>query len=131
MKEFSTKAVWAFKPAKEVLGEKFKIAVSKNKFYSETIDQHMHAKALIMKRVDIIISDKNIFMQLLNEHDPNFSSKNIQFTDFTPVTPRNVKFHSNELNLVSYFSIHKIVVSIFSVKGFSTHKLGPNIKGLQ
>ncbi|EQC46225.1 ABC transporter, substrate-binding protein, family 3 [Bacteriovorax sp. Seq25_V] len=92
MKSFSNHSVWAFKSARDVLGEDFKTAIEGNALYSEDHDQLLQSKLLVNKRVDIVISDKNIFMYQLKKDFPAFDTKKLIFQSMGEKTPRNLKF---------------------------------------
>lgn len=97
MVDYSDKTVWAFKSAKEVLGSEFKKAVSLNKNYTESYDQNLMVNMLAKERVDIVISDKNIFLNLLEKALGPGKIDLFTYKKIIPITPRNIKTHDAKL----------------------------------
>ncbi len=89
---FSSHSVWAFKSAKDVLGEEFKKSVEVNSNYSEDFDQELQTKVLLGRRIDIIISDKNVFMYQFTRNHPAQRIDQLVFYPVSKKTPRNIKF---------------------------------------
>lgn len=54
--------VLAFQNASKFLGDEFAQVVTENKNYLEISDQSFHAIILLKKRVDVLISDKRVFL---------------------------------------------------------------------
>jgi len=108
MSDYSNKTIWAFKSAKEVLGKKFKKAVAKNKHYTENYDQKNMIHMLIRKRVDIVISDRNIFSKTMRDVLGNDSEALFKFKRIIPKTPRNLKFNNKVLNEIFNDGLKKI-----------------------
>lgn len=96
MSDYSDKVIWAFKSAKEVLGPEFKKAVDNNPHYTENYDQKNMIHMLIRNRVDIVISDRNIFNHTMLE-SVGKKSELFEFKKLIPKTPRNLKFHNKNL----------------------------------
>lgn len=61
LKDLSNKRISAFKNARLYLGNKFNDAADTTKIYREEADQVAQVKLLYKNRVDVVISDKNIF----------------------------------------------------------------------
>lgn len=90
---FIGKSIWAFQSAKEVLGSKFKKMALSNPRYTEENDQKNQASMLASERLDIAISDKNIFLYQLNKLDnKKIGSKDFSFQPIAKPTPRAVIF---------------------------------------
>lgn len=97
MSAFSNKKIWAFKSARHVLGKEFQAAVKNNPNYTENPEQKLQLKMLLSERIDIAISDKNIFLSVLSKEIGEKNKKLFNFNQIIPATPRNVKFKSQEL----------------------------------
>lgn len=101
MRDLASKKIVAFKPAQEVLGENFGRMARANPNYSEAAGQHLHPKLLLNKRVDFVVSDKNVFIShLRNSEGEEFLEKNLekmQFHHIVPKTPRNLRFINKKL----------------------------------
>ncbi len=54
--------VLAFQNASKFLGDEFAQVAAENKNYLEISDQSLHAVILLKKRVDVLISDKRVFL---------------------------------------------------------------------
>ncbi len=54
--------VLAFQNASKFLGDEFAQVATENKNYLEISDQSLHAVILLKKRVDVLISDKRVFL---------------------------------------------------------------------
>lgn len=92
-KDYKDKSIWAFQSAKHVLGEEFKSMADKNPQYSEEHDQKKQAKLLINHRLDLAISDKNIFLYQLHKlNDKKYGADKFQFKSISKPTPRSVIF---------------------------------------
>jgi polar amino acid transport system substrate-binding protein len=96
MSTFEKNTIWAFKSAKEVLGPDFKKAVLQNPNYTENYEQKNMIHMLVKKRVDIVISDRNIFSKTMLDSIGN-KPHLFQFKKLIPKTPRNLKFHDKTL----------------------------------
>jgi polar amino acid transport system substrate-binding protein len=97
IKNFYGKKIWAFKSASLSLGEEFhKMSIS-NKGYTEGFAQENQAKVLINKRIDIAISDKNIFLSSLTKEGIKNGIKKFNFHSVGEPTKRAVRFYKREL----------------------------------
>jgi len=98
IKDYYGKSIWAFQSASLVLGSEFKIMSEKNKRYIEDKDQLKQIRLLFMDRIDIIISDKNIFIANLKKHNgQNAKKESFNYFKIGKPTPRGLKFHDKKL----------------------------------
>lgn len=97
IKNFYGKRVWAFKSASLVLGDEFNKMTLANEAYTETFPQENQIKVLINKRIDIAISDKNIFLSGLKKAGIEDGEKKFIFHSVGEPTKRAVRFFSREL----------------------------------
>ncbi|PIK16035.1 transporter substrate-binding domain-containing protein [Halobacteriovorax sp. JY17] len=90
------KAIWAFPGASTSLGDQFKEVIKGNNQYTEFIDQLNQPKALIKKRIDVAISDRNIFVtQAIKD---GYSPSDFLFTNVVgSTTPRSLRFKDKSL----------------------------------
>lgn len=95
--DYSGRIIWAFKSAKEVFGSEFKKMAETNKGYTEAADQENQSEMLIMERIDIAISDRNIFTHKVLHGPKGFGIDKFDFHHFTESTPRNLKFRSDSV----------------------------------
>lgn len=95
VKDLSEKRVWAFKSAKRTLGDEYARAVEKSIQYTESSDQLLQAEALIKNRIDVAISDRNIFLsQAIKE---GIYKDKFSFFKLTSKTPRVLRFKDKKL----------------------------------
>jgi polar amino acid transport system substrate-binding protein len=98
IKNFYKKKIWAFKSASTTLGEEFNQMTKINKGYTENYSQELQVKVLVNKRIDIAISDKNIFLSRLSEEDVGSITKDhFVFHSIGEPTKRVVRFYDREL----------------------------------
>lgn len=98
IKSFNYKKIWAFKSASRTLGKKFHQMTLLNKLYSENFKQEDQASALLSKRIDIAISDKNIFLSSLKALGiPKDKRQLFNFHSIGKPTKRVVRFYDKEL----------------------------------
>ncbi|MCP4023299.1 MAG: transporter substrate-binding domain-containing protein [Desulfobacteraceae bacterium] len=96
--DLADKRVIAFVNAKKYLGPVYKAMTDKNKTYYEKSEQNLHVVMLYNNRVDVVISDKRIFMYWRNQARNNgtLSSKDMELPlKFNPIfskAPRDCKF---------------------------------------
>ena len=89
------KRVWAFKSAKKTLGKQYAEAVKSTIEYNETIDQLLQPKALIKKRMEFAVSDRNIFFtQAIKE---GLDLKKFKLHELNSKNPRVLRFHNKKL----------------------------------
>lgn len=69
MDDYKDKRIWAFKSANLSLGEAFHKMALSNPNYTENVDQKKQIDMLAMDRIDVAISDRNIFMHRLKASD--------------------------------------------------------------
>ncbi len=65
--DLQDKRIVAFQRASTILGKDFKNMTLKNTRYREISDQSLQVKQLFKKRVDVVISEKNIFKYFHNQ----------------------------------------------------------------
>ncbi|OUR96815.1 hypothetical protein A9Q84_10775 [Halobacteriovorax marinus] len=93
IKNFYNKRIWAFKSASKIFGPKFEEMTKENKGYTESFDQKRQVKVLLRKRIDIAISDKNIFLSRLKlESSKKDGKKLFNFHSIGKPTKRSVRF---------------------------------------
>jgi len=92
---YSGKTIWAFKTAKQTLGSRFEKMANNNPYYSEDVDQSKQAEMLLFERIDIAISDRNIFAHKLKASD-NYSIQDFSFHPITQATARTVRLNSKQ-----------------------------------
>jgi len=92
---YSGKTIWAFKTAKQTLGPQFEKMANSNPYYSEDVDQNKQAEMLLFERIDIAISDRNIFAHKLKTSN-NYSIKDFNFHPITQPTPRTLRLNSKQ-----------------------------------
>lgn len=99
--DYKDKRVWAFKTAKKVLGEEFSKMANENPKYSEEFLQRLQVKVLIKNRIDVAISDKNIFLYQLNLNKKlNYSKNDFDFKSISPQAPRAIMFRNKKLRYI-------------------------------
>ena len=87
---FNNKRIWAFKSASLSLGQDFQNMASTNPNYTEDFDQQKQVDMLAMGRIDIAISDRNIFSHKLHSRD-ELSESDFRFTEISSPTARVVR----------------------------------------
>jgi len=93
IKDYEDKTIWGFKTAKNTLGPEFELMANHNPNYTEDSDQEMQAEMLVLKRIDIAISDRNIFSSKLirgGKHLVNI----FKFQKIGEPTPRTLRLSS-------------------------------------
>lgn len=99
--DYYDKRIWAFKSASHVFGTEFSRMAQRNQHYSESFDQQKQLEMLAMGRIDIAISDKNIF--LAKQHkSKEFSNAKMKFDTIGALTPRAVR--STNESLINAFN---------------------------
>lgn len=96
--DYSDKRIWAFKTASLSLGSAFQDMALSNPEYTEDFDQIRQLDMLRLGRIDIAISDRNIFTQKLLKKE---GADETMFT-FSPIgqpTPRVVR--ATNINLIN------------------------------
>ena len=97
IQDFYGKSIWAFKTASKVLGKDFGEMAEKNPRYHEEGDQEKQLDMLIQQRIDVAISDRNIFHHNLKNHPNGYSIDKFSFYRIHGATPRNIKFRTKVL----------------------------------
>ena len=88
-------SVWAFKSAKKTLGKQYSEAVKLAREYNEAIDQLLQPRALAKRRMDFVVSDRNIFYtQAIKE---GIDLKKFKLHDLNSRNPRVLRFHNEKL----------------------------------
>lgn len=95
--ELKDQKVWGFKSASKVLGDEFAKMVSLNKRYTENHDQKMQPLAVLNKRVDVVVSDKSIFVQQMKEKGLLERINELDFTSINSHTKRVIRFKNKKL----------------------------------
>ena len=88
--DYYDKSIWAFKSASEVLGSDFNAMTRENKSYTENFDQLKQVDMLAMERIDVAISDRNIFSAKLKSNK-KYESPQFEFHSISPTTPRVIR----------------------------------------
>ena len=91
VKDYADKSIWAFKTAKTTLGIEFETMANKNPHYTEDTDQTKQAGMLALGRIDVAISDRNIFASKV-KRDEQYQVKDFEFQTIGSPTPRTVRF---------------------------------------
>ena len=107
MADFKGKSIWAFKSASKTLGYDFEKVVKNNPKYSEDNEQADQFKMLVNHRLDIAISDKNIFLSTINDRDSKSVNRFI-YKDIAQPTPRVVRFMDENLQQLFNAGLDKI-----------------------
>ncbi|WP_417336534.1 substrate-binding periplasmic protein [Halobacteriovorax marinus] len=94
-KDLASKSVWAFTGASKALGKEFYKMSQNNPLYNESGDQLTQPRALMKKRIDVAISDINIF--LLRAKQDNYKFSDFKVFTIAPLTPRSLRFKSKQL----------------------------------
>ena len=89
------KSIWAFKGARHALGKTYLNAIKDNPQYTEQVDQLIQYKALMKKRVDVVISDRNIFSTQVYKQAVPISK--FSFFSVSETTPRALRFIDKKL----------------------------------
>ena len=111
IKDYYDKRIWAFKSASLVFSPEFQLMTQKNTQYDEDVDQEKQLEMLAMGRIDIAISDRNIFTAKLG-NTGKYTQEDFRFDSLGPTTQRAIR--SNNADLITRFN-----------KGLSTlHKSG-------
>lgn len=84
------KRIWAFKSASLSLGETFSEMAMSNPYYSEDFDQQKQLEMLVMGRIDIAVSDRNIFTYKLGSTS-NYNENLFDYTTIGQPTERIVR----------------------------------------
>lgn len=93
---YKTKTVYAFKTASLTLPKKYTDAFKKNANYSEKPQQDYQCLLLKKDRIDIAISDKNIFLyRAINACKSK--PTDFKYHQLSPSTPRNLKLIDKKL----------------------------------
>jgi polar amino acid transport system substrate-binding protein len=90
------KRIWAFKSASLVFGSEFQNMANTNPHYSEDFDQQKQIDMLSMGRIDVAISDRNIFSSKLLEKQ-GIEESHFKFDTIGPPTARSVRSTNNTL----------------------------------
>ena len=102
VQDYDGKIIWAFKTAKTTLGDEFEVMANNNPQYTEDTDQSMQAEMLALGRIDVAISDRNIFTSKLRQ-DGKYQTQDFEFQAIGTPTPRALRF-SNKEHLESFNS---------------------------
>ena len=97
IKNFYGKKIWAFKSASATLGADFHKMTVSNEDYTEEFSQENQIKVLMKKRIDIAISDKNIFLSRLIKEGIKDGAKKFNFHSIGKPTQRAVRFYKRDL----------------------------------
>jgi len=100
VQDYADKSIWAFKTAKTTLGTAFELMANNNPHYTEDTDQTMQADMLALGRIDVAISDRNIFIGKLRRDD-KYQTQDFEFQAIGEPTPRTLRF-SNKEHLESF-----------------------------
>jgi len=100
VQDYAGKAIWAFKTAKTTLGAEFESMANNNPHYTEDTDQTKQAGMLALGRIDVAISDRNIFTSKL-KRDGQYQIQNFEFQAIGEPTPRTLRF-SDKKYLASF-----------------------------
>ncbi len=93
--DLKDKAIWAFSGAREALGNEFFNITKNNKLYKESINQLTQPRALMKNRIDIAVSDINIFSHQAKLE--GYNKSDFIFTSISPKTPRSLRFKNKKL----------------------------------
>lgn len=97
------KRVLGFNNARKYLGSEFALMADSNPQYSELADQALQVRMLYSERVQVIISEKRIFLYWRKKLAESSLSQTIDLTSditFSPIfssAPRNVSFSTQKL----------------------------------
>ncbi len=94
--DYYDKRIWAFKGAGYTLGPDFQDMSEANSQYSEDFDQLKQLDMLAMKRIDVAISDRNIFSGKLRQ-SPHYKELKFKFNTIGQTTPRVIRSTSKAL----------------------------------
>lgn len=109
MKDLKGKRVWAFSSAKESLGKEYNDAIKLTAEYNQHTTQLLQPKALVLGRMDVAISDINIFMsQATKDNIPRDKFKAFQILK---PTKRVLRFTNKELRNEFNRGLKKIISS--------------------
>jgi len=101
--DLSDKVVLGFNNAVKYLGSEFAFMAESNPRYSELADQALQVRLLYTERVDVVVSDKRIFLYWRNQltRSPLADSINLNqkivFNPIFPSAPRHLAFAAPEL----------------------------------
>jgi len=102
VQDYAGKSIWAFKTAKTTLGAEFESMANNNPNYTEDTDQTKQAGMLALGRIDVAISDRNIFTSKL-KRDGQYEIQDFNFQTIGDPTPRALRFsdkkHLENFNL--------------------------------
>lgn len=90
------KRVIAFQNAHKFLGKEYKEYTKENALYNETIHQLSQVKHLIERRVDVVISDRNIFKYYFRNNNFNQHTQ-FNFFDIFDNSPRYIGFKNENI----------------------------------
>lgn len=99
--DYYDKHIWAFKSASTTLGQDFQLMTQNNKKYTEDVDQLKQLDMLAMKRIDIAISDRNIFSSK-HKNSRKYQSLEFSFDNIAPPTSRVIR--SMDRTLIQKFN---------------------------
>lgn len=95
--DLSKKNISAFQNAKIYLGPEF-AKIANESTYGETPNQLTQVSQLFLKRVQVVVSDKNIFLYYKKRASANFDTQQaIQFHAIFPPNPYKIAFHDVKL----------------------------------
>jgi polar amino acid transport system substrate-binding protein len=94
--DYVDKSIWAFKTAKTTLGPEFELMANKNALYTEDTDQTKQAGMLALGRIDVAISDRNIFASKV-KRDGKYQIQDFEFQTIGSPTPRTLRLSSKTL----------------------------------
>ncbi len=94
--DYQELSIWAFKSASEVLGRAFKDMTQKNPNYTEDYNQSLQTQVLSMGRIDVAISDRNIFVARIDP-ESGLNKADFHFHPITDPTPRTLRFAKADL----------------------------------
>lgn len=103
IEDLADKRVLAFNNAAKYLGRDFAAMAASNARYSELADQALQVRMLLSGRVDVVISDKRIFLYWMKKNN-RYSGLGIKpgesrlaFHSIFPPAPRRVAFRDEDL----------------------------------
>ena len=97
IRELSNKRVNAFKLARRVLGKDFALMANENKDYNEGSKQELLPKLLLNQRIDVVVTDKNIFVNRIKNSIGQDKMKLFKYQQVAPPTPRSLIFTDKKL----------------------------------
>lgn len=96
IRDYADKVIWAFKTAKTTLGPEFETMATNNPHYTENFDQQKQIEMIGMKRIDVAISDRNIFEAKVRSLE-NFNPNQFAYHQVAQPTSRVIRFLNSDL----------------------------------